>query len=186
MASLWPDMFVEEASSNLKPIGAPQRLTHERGAIQGLAWTPDGRGLVFSSGGHHAVSQIWKIAVPATSAGLPSQPQALPFGEHAAWISVSRNRRLVYAAQFRDSNIWTSATTTMSQPASAPLLRSTFDEETPDYSPDGKRIVFTSTRSGAIEVWISSADGSNPVQITSMRGPQCGNQAGHETDGKSC
>jgi Tol biopolymer transport system component/DNA-binding winged helix-turn-helix (wHTH) protein len=162
-------------SSDLKPLGAPQTVTRERGAIQGLAWTPDGHNLVFSSGGHHAVSQIWKIAIPATSAGLPSQPQALPFGEHAAWISVSKNGRLVYAAQFRDSNIWRLATTAARHPASEPLLRSTFDEETPDYSPDGKRLVFTSTRSGAIEIWISNVDGSNPAQITSMRGPQCGN-----------
>ncbi len=33
-------------------------------------------------------------------------------------------------------------------------------------SPKGDKIVFTSTRSGDIELWIMNTDGSNPVQIT--------------------
>jgi Tol biopolymer transport system component len=60
-------------------------------------------------------------------------------------------------------------------PASAPLLRSLFDEETRNYSPDNKRIAFASTRSGTEEIWICDADGSKPMQMTSMQGPQCTN-----------
>jgi len=34
------------------------------------------------------------------------------------------------------------------------------------FSPDGSKIAFTSQRSGAYEIWIMNADGSNPRQLT--------------------
>jgi Tol biopolymer transport system component len=55
------------------------------------------------------------------------------------------------------------------------VASSTYDELTPDYSPDGKRLAFTSNRSGDEEIWIANDDGSNPEQVTSMKGPLCAN-----------
>jgi TolB protein len=37
-------------------------------------------------------------------------------------------------------------------------------------SPDGKKIVFTSIRSGDLELWVMNIDGSNPIQITNGLG----------------
>jgi TolB protein len=36
----------------------------------------------------------------------------------------------------------------------------------PEWSPDGRYLWFNSTRSGAMQIWRASADGSNPVQMT--------------------
>jgi dipeptidyl aminopeptidase/acylaminoacyl peptidase len=44
--------------------------------------------------------------------------------------------------------------------------RRSMADETPSWSPDGKTIVFQSTRSGRFEVWRMNADGSAPVQLT--------------------
>ncbi len=52
-----------------------------------------------------------------------------------------------------------------------PLVRSTRGDSQPSFSPDGKRIAFQSNRSGSFEIWLSSADGSNQVQLTSLNGP---------------
>jgi Tol biopolymer transport system component len=49
------------------------------------------------------------------------------------------------------------------------LILSTRNDLWPTYSPDGKRIAFSSDRSGKPEVWVCDSDGSNPVQLTSFR-----------------
>jgi Tol biopolymer transport system component len=53
----------------------------------------------------------------------------------------------------------------VAQPVTNP---STYDEGTPDYSPDGKKIVFASSRSGTMEIFVANADGSNATQLTTM------------------
>lgn len=41
----------------------------------------------------------------------------------------------------------------------------------PEYSPDGKRVLFNSTRSGHAEIWICDSDGANPRQLTFLEDP---------------
>ena len=44
------------------------------------------------------------------------------------------------------------------------------EDSEPSYSPDGQRITFRSTRSGVLELWVCAAEGSNPRQLTHMKG----------------
>jgi Tol biopolymer transport system component len=79
---------------------------------------------------------------------------------------------LVYVRSFVDTNIWRIETSAPGAPSSSPpvmAISSTKHEYHGEFSPDGRRVAFTSTRSGESEVWISDPDGSNAVQLTSTR-----------------
>ena len=48
---------------------------------------------------------------------------------------------------------------------------STAIEETPSWSPDGRKVAFTSNRkTGAFQIWVTNADGSSPVRLSSCPG----------------
>jgi dipeptidyl aminopeptidase/acylaminoacyl peptidase len=47
-------------------------------------------------------------------------------------------------------------------------IASSRPEYHPAFSPDGRRVAFTSYRSGAAEIWVSAPDGSNALQLTSL------------------
>src|SRR5262249_38633714 len=51
---------------------------------------------------------------------------------------------------------------------------STRNEDNPQFSADGRKIAFTSDRSGNVEIWVCNSDSSHAVQVTSMGGPPAG------------
>jgi Tol biopolymer transport system component len=72
-----------------------------------------------------------------------------------------------------DHNIWRIDLRGPGQISGIPvrLIASTREDRDPAYSPDGKRIAFMSSRSGACEIWVCDHTGSNPVQLTAFGGP---------------
>jgi eukaryotic-like serine/threonine-protein kinase len=85
-----------------------------------------------------------------------------------------RPARLVYVRSFTDENIWRIDTPGSGAAAESPpavAIASTKADIHPQLSPDGSRVAFSSTRSGAWEIWISDLDGANPVQLSSLRAP---------------
>jgi Tol biopolymer transport system component len=148
--------------------GEPKRLTFQETWLERLAWTPDGRELVFSSGGPFASSSLWRVSA---SRGKPER--LLIGGDNAAQPAISsRANRLAYVQRSADTNIWRlvmprSARTATS---SARFISSTRQELGPQFSRDGKRIVFHSDRSGTSEIWVCDAEGLNLLQLTSFGG----------------
>jgi Tol biopolymer transport system component len=55
-----------------------------------------------------------------------------------------------------------------SAPAIDRIAQSSFRDVAPQYSPDGTRLAFYSNRSGSVQIWTANADGTQPVQLTSM------------------
>jgi Tol biopolymer transport system component len=54
------------------------------------------------------------------------------------------------------------------------LIASTQDDEEAQFSPDGKKIVFYSARSGNHAIWVCDRDGLNPVELVSLDGANIG------------
>jgi Tol biopolymer transport system component len=87
----------------------------------------------------------------------------------------TRGDRLAYTQLLNDLNIWRLRIGARDEPDGPTLLvSSTLMDDSPSYSPDGRRIAFVSTRSGSYEIWVCDADGSNAVQLTQFSGPVTG------------
>jgi Tol biopolymer transport system component/DNA-binding winged helix-turn-helix (wHTH) protein len=129
----------------------------------GLAWTADGRNIVFGRAGWlTSVSWLWRISARG------GEPERLQFGQEGGEPSI-RGNRLVYARQLVNMNVWKrTLESSRSVTAGEKFLVSTTIESGPQFSPDGSKIVFESTRTGAYEVWLCRSDGSNPIQLTHL------------------
>jgi Tol biopolymer transport system component/DNA-binding winged helix-turn-helix (wHTH) protein len=139
--------------------GKPKRLTFDGLTIDGLTWTPDSREIIFSSRRGGSVNSLWRIGA---NGGTPERVST--FGEDVISPAVPRNgNRLAYTRLLDDMNIWSFALDAEGHVTSkAPLIGSTFRDSDPDYSPDGRRIAFTSGRNGSFGIWVSDSDGTNP------------------------
>jgi eukaryotic-like serine/threonine-protein kinase len=163
------DVFVVSSAG-----GEPKRLTFDEQIMEGLAWTPDSREIVFVSyrfGG----PGLWRI--PATG-GKPEQVASMV--HHPAYPAIAvRGQRLAFSETYDDSNIWRyelAKTAEGSAPVSSPkcFICSTLAEDTPRFSPDGRKIVFVSKRTGSEEIWVADNDGSYQMQLTSIQGTPTG------------
>jgi len=143
--------------------GVERRLISGSQYGWGLAWTADGRNIVFGRAGWLPKSGwLWKI--PARG----GEPERLQFGQEGGEPSIQGNW-LAYARQLVNLNIWKrTLESSHSVSTGEKFLVSTTIESGPQFSPDGSKIVFESTRSGAYEVWLCRSDGGNPIQLTHL------------------
>jgi Tol biopolymer transport system component/DNA-binding winged helix-turn-helix (wHTH) protein len=167
------DVYLLSLSPNLTPEAAPTRLTFDNWNTVGIAWTANGREIVVSSGPISNPS-LWRVAADGSN-----KPQRLAsLGQGIGYPAISRQApRLVYAQSSFDSNIWRVELPGPHNkgiplhPKGAPFITSRRVDANPQFSPDGKRIAFTSgrlSRSGSNEIWVCDSDGSNSVQLTSL------------------
>ena len=153
--------------------GEPRRLTYDNVHMGGLTWAPDGTHLIYSSwrGGSFG---LWKISVAGGEAEQLSMGR-----ENALQPALARDgRRLAYAQALSDVNIWRFEVPRAPGRAKPPtkLIASTEYEAEQQFSPDGKRIVFASSRSSgnSVEIWVCDSNGSKPVQLTNFGGHDAG------------
>ncbi len=137
--------------------GTVSRLTHLPGRSNVPLWTPDGRGIVFTTGFHEAPGIYW---VRADGTG---EPQLLmgEDGKRSFPSSISPDgKRLAYTQYGTDirSEIWTapiegdSEHPRLGKPEA--FLRTSFSEHYPVFSPDGRWLAYASNESGTEEVYV--------------------------------
>ena len=141
--------------------GPEERLASGAQYGWGLAWTSDGRNIVFARAGWLGkAGWLWKISVRGGEA------ERLQFGQEGVEPSI-RGNRLAYARQVMNINIWRRRLDALqSSRPSEKFISSTAIESGPQFSPDGTKIAFESTRSGAYEVWMCRSDGTDLIQLT--------------------
>lgn len=156
------EIYLLTLSRDLSLDAEPNQLTFKQQWSRDAVWTADGRDVIFSSGGG---TELWRM--PVSASGKPAQPRFI--GVQGANPAISRKgNRLSYMRWLTDTNIWRLELHGPSGMTAEPVsfISSTQDEDSPQHSPDGKRVVFCSSRSGTREIWVASADGSNAVQLT--------------------
>jgi Tol biopolymer transport system component/predicted Ser/Thr protein kinase len=148
--------------------GEAKRLTFDHQSIWGsLAWTPDGREILFSSS-RSGSPNLWRVS---TSGGTP-QP-APGGGVNAMSPAVSlKGNQLAYEQVLFQNDIWRLNLTDHKLPQGSPVLvvGTKGLNWRPQFSPDGKKIAFQSSQSGFSEIWVCDSDGSNCDSLTSLRG----------------
>ena len=166
------EIYLLRVTSEGRPLGEPRWLTLGNRIIFGFDWTADGRRMVYSSGQPGSTSLL---TIP-TSGGPPEHLAVT--GENASALSISRTSGsgLVYERNVYDTNIWRipGPNSSDKKSASSRFIASTQPDQEPQFSPDGTKIVFTSSRSGNVEIWVCDREGRNPMQLTSFNGTPLG------------
>jgi len=159
------DVYIADLTPAYALQGAPRRITNQNAFPSGVAWSHDGKSVVYSASYYSAiVYYLWRVRVDGRR-----PPERLEIaGRNAMSPSISpTGNRLVFSRNLQDWDIWRYHVGGTAEP----FLVSSLTEDNPQFSPDGSRIAFESNRGGGPqEIWVAHADGSNPVQMTNNLG----------------
>jgi eukaryotic-like serine/threonine-protein kinase len=161
------DVYCQPIGSDGTPQGEARRLTSQNMACDGIAWSRDGRSIIYSASKFWNMKHfLWRVEVDAGKS-----PSSLEFaGPYARTPAVASGKnRLAYATDrgIRDLDIWR-----LREGGTAePFIASSLVDSVTEYSPDGRKISFRSDRAGeTADIWIANADGSEPLQVTHENG----------------
>jgi TolB protein len=152
-----PELFVTDASG-----GHPKRLTFSNGASTSPAWNPKtGQTVVFVSD-RGGIPKLFMMNADGTNSaeldvpdkGYLIDPAWAPNGQLLAfsWRRPEGNYD-IYLMDAATSKI-------------VEITRDSGRNERPSWAPDGRHIVFESTRGGTRQIWTMLADGSQSHQLT--------------------
>lgn len=154
--------------------GEEQQITSGGRFIGDLDWTPDSRSIVFWGGRSSGLGRMWRIGleggdpVPLWPSGDPFPPPRISNAEGVSSVSsafrfsvASRSGQIAFTRAVYDTDIWEMAIGSGEKPATSPLIASTQTDESPQLSPDGGRIAFTSLRSGSPHIWLCDHDATS-------------------------
>jgi len=152
-------LYLLDLTPDYRAAAAPRLLGMEGGSIADPAWTADGQDIVYMFGPAGVSHYLMTLRAEAGA-----QPQRLTFaGDNVLSPAIStRGNRLAYAVNLSDVDL------RLIEPGKAArsIAPSTRSDANPQFSPDGRRIAFSSDRTGVTEIWVCDQDGANPVQWT--------------------
>ena len=144
--------------------GQEMALTRDRRMVTNLDWSPDGQKIYFVS--NRMINQrIWSLDLQT---GALRMLKGLPIDIEDFTLSPD-GKTLAYVQVMIDTII---DLRPISPPSSIPacVINSSRGDDSPRLSPDGKKLVFVSNRSGFYELWLSNSDCTENVQLTHFSG----------------
>jgi TolB protein len=152
-----PQIYISDANG-----GHMQRITFAAGVSTSPAWNPKtGKEMAFVSdrGGD-------PVLYTANTDGSNVQKIDLPDMGYVIDPSWSPNGQLLAFSWRRPSGNYDIYVMDLSTHQLLELTRDEARNERPSWAPDGRHLVFESTRTGTRQIWSMLADGSQPRQLT--------------------
>jgi len=152
-----PELYVSDISG-----GRPKRLTFSNGANMSPAWNPKtGQTIAFVSdrGGTPQLYLMNADGTSTTKLDLPDKGYVID----PAW---SPNGQLLAFSWRRPNDNYDLYIMDSASHQLVELTRDQGRNERPSWAPDGRHLVFESTRTGTRQIWTMLADGSQPHQLT--------------------
>lgn len=135
-------------------------------------YTPDGTGIFYFGGSQPNDIGLWALGIDKYSRTPTRKPQRLMQFDFVTPRDLAigpETKRLAYTATTTSSHLWK---WTPGGDDKALTAQSSDRMTFPVFSPDGRKLAYAVRNRGALaDVWVSGADGSNPVQITNSPGP---------------
>jgi Tol biopolymer transport system component len=138
--------------------------------IEDLVWQPDGRGLILTVTEGGVRTGLFRLPLGGALQALGMDSDIV------RWPSLSRaGNRLAYEKRRVDTNIYRmdgpgpdGGPRPYDQCHVTAVVDSTAQDREPMLTPDGRRLVFNSDRSGSYEIHVANGDGSSQVALTAM------------------
>jgi TolB protein len=153
-----PALYVSDASGN-----RPKRLTFSNsGGDTSPAWNPKTLQTVVFVSDRGGVPQLYMM----NSDGTNTQKIDVPDKGYLVDPSWSPNGQLIAFSWRRPSGNYDIYVMDIGSRHILELTRDSGRNERPSWAPDGRHLVFESTRTGTRQIWTMLADGSQPHQLT--------------------
>ena len=164
ISAIDPETHVGQLSFVSYPGGEEHRLTHDLTDYTIVTATADGRTIVAQK--RESISQLWIAPRDDFNQGRVLETTTGLAYHHLSW---TLDDHLVFDVEAGGTiDIWRILTNGHGRE------RLTYQQglnREPAITPDGRYVVFVSTRSGNSQVWRMDADGNNPKQLTSSATP---------------
>jgi TolB protein len=152
-----PELFISDASG-----GRPKRLTYSNGANTSPSWNPKtGQQVAFVSD-RGGIPQLYTMSSDGsnqTKVNLPDMGYVID----PAW---SPNGQLLAFSWRRPNGNYDLYVMEIVSHQLVELTRDAGRNERPSWAPDGRHLVFESTRTGTRQIWSMIADGTEARQLT--------------------
>lgn len=160
------DIYVLPVNGGRADSGRITRLTSDSTRITGLDWTPDGQHVVYASD-RGGASAVWRVAADG---GTPERVPVATGGVQVGTLSIAQQGgRLAFAQQSVQVDIRKlSDPLNYAAASDESFIASTRWDSDPDIASDGRHVAFVSNRSGHPEVWTTTAEGDEQVQLTAL------------------